>query len=94
MTRSFIKHALQNPPSGLEAEVRWLYFTQGKLGKVIADSTALITLSKDAVGPGSNLVSDERAINRLTLGGILTLGRTLSHLQNILDSERDYVTPV
>jgi ubiquitin-conjugating enzyme E2 O len=88
MARGFVKHALQQPPSGLEAEIRWLYVTQGKLAKIIADSIALITWSRGAEGQGPKSVQGyERAIDHLTLGGILTLERTLSHLQSILDSE-------
>jgi len=86
MARGFVKHALQNPPSGLEAEIRWLYRKQGKLEKIIADSNALIALSRNAVEQAPNWLQGERAVTRLTLGGILTLERTLNSLQSILDS--------
>jgi ubiquitin-conjugating enzyme E2 O len=90
MARGFVRHGLQILPSGLETEIRWIYLEQGKLAKIIADSTALIASSRDRGGQSSNpagLQGREPAINRLTLGGILTLERTLSHLQSILDSE-------
>jgi len=87
MARGFVRHGLQILPSGLETEIRWIYLEQGKLAKIIADSTALIASSRDTGGQTAGLQGRELAINRLTLGGILTLERTLSHLQSILDSE-------
>jgi len=90
MARGFVRHGLQILPSGLETDIRWIYLKQGKLAKIIADSTALIASSRNTDGQSSNpagLQGRELAISRLTLGGILTLERTLSHLQSILDSE-------
>lgn len=87
----FVRHALNHPPSGLEEEIRWLYLTRGKLKKVINDGRSLIAHSKKQQNnlasndaPDSSPLDAERAIERLTLGCILPLERTLTQLHSIL----------
>lgn len=73
----------------LESEIKYLYFTQGKLAKVVREARTLIEKSKEpAPAPeGESGSSDsERAVPRLTEGGIITLDRTLRKLQAILDA--------
>jgi len=73
---------LEIPLGGLEAEIRWLYYTEGRLAKVLCDSRTLIQKSQS----GEVVVADQSlAVPRLTTGGIIMLERTLSKLQVILD---------
>ncbi|KAG9019315.1 hypothetical protein FRB90_004028 [Tulasnella sp. 427] len=98
LSRSFVKRALEYPPGGLQKEIEWLYLDQGKLGKVIADAKALIGASQQASG-SSRAVSggggnedimriipgwEDKAVPKLTAGGILPLQRTLGKLEAIL----------
>jgi len=91
MARGFVRHALEASPAGLSDEIHWLYYTRGKLAKVIRDSSSLIASSQqfqDAPLTTSSVgYENERAILRLTLGGILPLQRTLLHLQALLSSD-------
>lgn len=66
-------------------ELKHIYFTQGRLAKVIRDAHALIEKSK--APPSENGEADsERAVPRLSEGGIITLERTLRKLQVIADA--------
>jgi ubiquitin-conjugating enzyme E2 O len=74
---------LEIPLGGLEAEINWLYYTEGRLTKVLRDSQALIQKSQsesEVAEADQNL-----AVPRLTTGGIIMLERTLSKLQMIVD---------
>lgn len=82
LSRGFVLRALEIPLGGLEAEIRWLYYTEGRLAKVLCDSRTLIQKSQS----GEVVVADQSlAVPRLTTGGIIMLERTLSKLQVILD---------
>jgi len=74
---------LEIPLGGLEAEIKWLYYTEGRLAKVLHDSRALIQKSQSE----SEITEADQnlAVPRLTTGGIIMLERTLSKLQTILD---------
>lgn len=99
MARGFVKYGLDDPPTGLQDEIQWFYWTGGRLEKVIRDADRLISSSRQAqaddssggrgaeaeTGRGS---TDERAVPRLTLGGILPLERTISHLRDVLDRQQ------
>lgn len=82
---------MTHPLSDIEDEIRWLYLTKGKLKKVIDHGLELITHSKtrqtasssEATQPVDNGLA-QRAIERLTLGGILPLERTLTQLHSFL----------
>jgi len=84
LSRGFVRRALESPLGGLESDITWWYYTNRKLEKVILDSRALIAKSK--LPPGDD--DRELAVPRLTGGGIITLERTLSKLQSLLDSHR------
>lgn len=91
MARGFVRHALEASPAGLKDEIHWLYYTRGKLAKVIHDSRSLIASSQQSqnapLTTSSASYENERAVLRLTLGGILPLQRTLLHLQALLSSD-------
>ena len=84
LSRGFVRRALEIPPGSLEAEIHWLYHTKGKLRKVVQDARALIEKSKAT--PADAEVDGDRAVPRLTSGGIITLDRTLIRLQALLDA--------
>ncbi|KAG1866145.1 hypothetical protein F4604DRAFT_2024687 [Suillus subluteus] len=46
LSRGFVRCALEIPVGGLEAEIDWLYNTQGRLTRVLDDSRALIQKSQ------------------------------------------------
>ncbi|OAX44402.1 hypothetical protein K503DRAFT_765021 [Rhizopogon vinicolor AM-OR11-026] len=83
LSRGFVRRALEIPLGGLEAEINWLYYTEGRLAKVLHDSLALIQKSQS----DSEITEADRnlAVPRLTTGGIIMLERTLSKLQTIVD---------
>jgi ubiquitin-conjugating enzyme E2 O len=83
LSRGFVRRALETPLGGLEAEINWLYNTQGRLSKVLDDSRALI--QKSQLSPENAKADENLAVPRLTAGGIIMLERTLSKLQTILD---------
>ncbi|KAG6832272.1 hypothetical protein H0H92_003505 [Tricholoma furcatifolium] len=84
LSRAFVRRALQGPLGGLDSEIKWLYFDNHRLEKVLCDARALIKKSKDT--PQSNDVDQDLAVPRLTTGGIITLERTLNKLQTLLDT--------
>ncbi|KZT57865.1 hypothetical protein CALCODRAFT_495702 [Calocera cornea HHB12733] len=84
LSRGFVRHALDQLPGGLESEVQWHYYEKGVLAKVIHDANELIAKSESE--PEGSTVPSDRAIPRLTQGGILPLRRTLVKLQAILDA--------
>ncbi|KAK7468727.1 hypothetical protein VKT23_003230 [Stygiomarasmius scandens] len=89
LSRNFVFRALDIPLGGLESEVKWLYYTNGKLEKVVSDARALIEKSKkDTLSSSSSTTEDdgEVAVPRLTAGGIITLERTLNKLQGLVDA--------
>ncbi|KAG8915038.1 hypothetical protein FRC01_003811 [Tulasnella sp. 417] len=99
LSRSFVRRALEYPPGSLQKEIEWLYLEQGKLGKVIADAKALIEASQKssraAVGGSGNEDImrtipgwEDKAVPKLTAGGILPLQRTLGKLETILAEQR------
>jgi len=85
LSRGFVRRALEIPPGGLESDISWFYYTHGRLEKVVCNSRALIEKSKLPPEDHEDL---ELAVPRLTVGGIITLERTLNKLQGLLDSHR------
>ncbi|GLB35998.1 putative ubiquitin-conjugating enzyme family protein [Lyophyllum shimeji] len=83
LSRAFVRRALEIPLGGLEFELKWLYYQNHRLEKVIRDARLLIEKSKAGV-PLSETDRD-LAVPRLTAGGIITLERTLKKLQTLLD---------
>jgi ubiquitin-conjugating enzyme E2 O len=84
LSRGFVRRALEIPLGGLEADINWLYYTQGRLAKVLQDSRALIQKSQSE----SEIAETDLnlAVPRLTTGGIIMLERTLSKLQTLRSS--------
>lgn len=83
LSRAFVRRALEVPPGSLEAEIKWLYYDNHRLRKVLRDARALI---KKSTTSQLNDSDQEFAVPRLTAGGILTLERTLSKLQFLLNN--------
>lgn len=69
---------------GLEDEVRWHYYTKGTLSRVISNAELLI--SRSTASNGVQEEDSDRAVPRLTQGGILPLRRTLVKLHALLDA--------
>lgn len=88
LSRGFVRRALEIPLGGLQAELSWLYYTTGKLAKILRDSRLLVEKSRQSTS--SPAAADDRdvAVPRLTAGGIITLERTLVKLQALLDMWR------
>ncbi|TFY70916.1 hypothetical protein EVG20_g2080 [Dentipellis fragilis] len=85
LSRGFVRRALEIPLGSLETEIHWLYYQQGRLAKVVQDARALIEKSR-AEPEITEASSDreQRAVPRLTAGGIITLERTLVKLEALL----------
>ena len=84
LSRGFVRRALEIPLGGLEAELNWFYYANGKLKKVLDDARALI--EKSRASKESTDADRELAVPRLSGGGIITLERTLAKLQALLDA--------
>ena len=85
LSRGFVRRALEIPLGSLEAEINWFYYTNGKLKKVLDDARALIEKSQQP----EELLTEadlERAVPRLSGGGIIALQRTLAKLQALYDA--------
>ncbi|KAG6896412.1 hypothetical protein C0992_008414 [Termitomyces sp. T32_za158] len=82
LSRAFVRRALEVPPGSLESEIKWLYYDNNRLRKVLRDARALI---KKGTTAHSNDSDQDLAVPRLTAGGILTLERTLNKLQFLLN---------
>ncbi|KAL0578614.1 hypothetical protein V5O48_003405 [Marasmius crinis-equi] len=88
LSRGFVRRALEIPLGGLEDEINWFYYTDGRLEKLLKNSRELIVSSRNT----SSTSTDEGlevAIPRLSVGGIIALERTLDKLQGLLDSYRE-----
>jgi ubiquitin-conjugating enzyme E2 O len=81
LSRGFVRRALEIPLGDLESEIKWLYITDGRLAKVIQNAHTLIQKSRDS---SSDSDDADAAIPRLTAGGAIALGRTLSRLEAIV----------
>ncbi|CCM05195.1 uncharacterized protein FIBRA_07404 [Fibroporia radiculosa] len=84
LSRGFVRRALEIPLGGLEAEIRWFYYINGKLKKVLDDARALIEKSK--ASKDDTEADGDVAVPRLTGGGMIALERTLLKLQTVLDA--------
>ena len=87
LSRGFVRRALEIPLGGLESEVKWMYYKQGRLKKVLDDARHLVRKSQTSTEGREG--DNELAVPRLTTGGIITLERTLAKLQGLLDSYKD-----
>lgn len=82
LSRGFVRRALEIPLGGLQPEINWLYYTKGRLAKVLNDARQLVEKSKDEPVDDAH---QDLAVPRLTAGGIITLERTLGKLQILLE---------
>ncbi|KAH7885926.1 hypothetical protein F5I97DRAFT_1936882 [Phlebopus sp. FC_14] len=82
LSRGFVRRALDIPLGGLRSELIWLYYTKGRLAKVLRDARLLIEKSKQETDSEND---QDIAVPRLTAGGIITLERTLVNLQTLFD---------
>lgn len=78
LSRSFVRTALERPPTGLETELRHFYFTKRRLAAVIEHATRLIQKGEEEGGGGDAQEENEEmwdadAMGSLTMGAILTL---------------------
>ena len=80
LSRGFVRRALEIPLGGLDSVIEDIYFTQGKLEKVIKSARALIEKSKMPC----DAEDEDLAVHKLTGGGVITLTRTLDKLEAIL----------
>ncbi|KAF9076116.1 hypothetical protein BDP27DRAFT_1313919 [Rhodocollybia butyracea] len=85
LSRGFIRRTLETSFTGLETEIRWLYYSNKLLEKVLNNCQALIHSSRQQ--SEESMEDQERcAISRLTAGGIIALERHARALQTLLDS--------
>ena len=88
LSRGFVRRALEIPLGGLEEELKCFYYTNGKLRKVLDDARTLIEKSRATKEVEELPEADrERAVPRLSSGGIITLERTLAKLQALADAQ-------
>ncbi|WVQ93025.1 hypothetical protein IAU59_000088 [Kwoniella sp. CBS 9459] len=92
LSRSFVRTALERPPSGLAAEIRHYYIAQGKLRSVIAHASRLIEKGQSDVEALTMTREGEEmwnadAVGSLTMGAIITLKRTITALEKIATKE-------
>lgn len=78
LSRSFVKQALDHPPSSFEAEIQYYYLTRGKLREVISHARALMDKAQDRGKDGEEVEENEEmwnadAVGSLTVGAILSL---------------------
>jgi ubiquitin-conjugating enzyme E2 O len=71
---------------GLELEIKRVYYSDKLLDKVVREIHTLIEASKHAPEGSQSDMDSDRAVPRLTAGGIIALNRTLTRLQKLLDS--------
>ncbi|KAJ9476376.1 putative Ubiquitin-conjugating enzyme E2 2 (putative) [Pseudozyma hubeiensis] len=86
LSRGFVKKVLENKPEGFEQEVELFYLKSGNLKKVVERAEGLLKSSgTETSGEGD---ADEAAVQGLTKGGSIMLGRTIKSLRSMLDAQR------
>lgn len=87
LSRSFVRTALERPPTGLEKEIEYLYYTRGRLESVISHARRLMDKgnTEDDVDDEMAEMWNADAMGSLTMGAILTLRRTISKLEALLE---------
>ncbi|GFZ47242.1 hypothetical protein JCM24511_04985 [Saitozyma sp. JCM 24511] len=94
LSRSFVRTALDRPPTGLEKEIKHFYLQRGRLQSVIDHARRLMDKGEaDAadLSVGGDKIEEENAemwnadaMGSLTMGAILTLKRTITALEKKL----------
>ncbi|KAG6821345.1 hypothetical protein H0H93_014142, partial [Arthromyces matolae] len=85
LSRAFVRRALEIPVGSLDSEIKWLYYDEQRLHKILHDAQTLITKSTSATEVAD--ADQDLAVPRLTAGGIITLERTLNKLKHLLDKK-------
>ncbi|ORX39251.1 hypothetical protein BD324DRAFT_619003 [Kockovaella imperatae] len=91
LSRSFVRTALQRPPTGFEDALRTFYYDKGRLKDVIDHAKRLIDKTEASAAKGASVEEEDEnaemwnadAIGSLTVGASLTLKRTISSLQTL-----------
>ena len=90
LSRGFVRRALESPPEGFETELRLFYYGSGNLGKVIKRAESLVSTiagsSGEAEAGESAKFDADDAVQGLTKGGGIMLGRTLKALNSLLQA--------
>ncbi|WVF65350.1 hypothetical protein IAT40_000076 [Kwoniella sp. CBS 6097] len=90
LSRSFVRTALDRPPTGLATELRNYYLSRGKLRSVISHASKLIEKGQSDVESwtkeGEEMWNAD-AVGSLTMGAIITLKRTITALEKIAEKE-------
>ena len=76
LSRSFVRTAIQRPPSGFADAIRYFYYTKGRLRNVVDHAKSLIEKSEEHGGAEDEDVAElwnADAIGSLTLGASLSL---------------------
>ncbi|KAF9527796.1 hypothetical protein CPB83DRAFT_855638 [Crepidotus variabilis] len=92
LSLGFIRHALDLPPTDFTTEIAHFYHTQHNLCKVIDDSKALITKSREAKEPATDDDWEMHCLPSLTRGAIMLVERQVArlakHLQELQSSSQ------
>jgi ubiquitin-conjugating enzyme E2 O len=80
LSRSFVRTALERPPSGLENEIAYFYLSQGRLASVIDHARKLmIKGERDAArSSGGEMIEENAEMWNADAMGSLTMGAILS----------------
>ncbi|KAK4689375.1 ubiquitin-conjugating enzyme E2 O, partial [Tremellales sp. Uapishka_1] len=84
LSRSFVRTALERPPTGLSNEIKTFYLKKGRLQAVISHAKRLIEKS-EVVRKDEEESWNADAMGSLTLGASLTLKKSIVALERILD---------
>ncbi|WVR08883.1 hypothetical protein IAU60_005942 [Kwoniella sp. DSM 27419] len=95
LSRSFVRTALERPPTGLADEIRYLYLTKGRLRSVLEHASRLIEKTESQAESQAQAAMEEEgaemwnadAIGSLTMGSVIKLKRTVAALQRIEEKE-------
>ncbi|EST06706.1 Ubiquitin-conjugating enzyme, E2 [Kalmanozyma brasiliensis GHG001] len=87
LSRGFVRRVLESKVEGFEDEVAMFYYSRGGLRKVVERAEGLLRVS---AGEGEKQPEEEgeEAVQGLTKGGGIMLGRTVKALRTMLDASQ------
>lgn len=96
LSRGFVRKVLESRPEGFEHEVELFYLKSGNLNKVVERAEGLLQsigsgstgAGEGAEGEGDKVNDAEQAVQGLTKGGAIMLGRTVKTLKTMLDAHQ------
>ena len=100
LSRGFVKKALEDKIAGFERELELFYFKSGNLKKVVDRAERLVKVTTSVangdngegeVEGGAGVAASpvqEEAVQGLTKGGAIMLGRTLKSLRSLLEAHQ------